>query len=158
MQNKTFSVAFDVFKRREKDSKETTVDRLEKVIQSEGHSPQRGDVVSLFKELESAGCGKFWVGRRGAPSRFAWDVSLRSVGRAAASITDRVDDMAEDTEEDEEADFESGSAEDEAITHSFHLRPGVCVRFSLPADLTPKEASRLADFVKTLPFDTTSES
>lgn len=36
--------------------------------------------------------------------------------------------------------------------HSFALRPGLKVRFSLPSDLTAKEAQRLSSFLLTIPY------
>ena len=39
------------------------------------------------------------------------------------------------------------------IRHSFNLRLGNVVTFTLPADLTKREADRLAAFIQTLPLD-----
>ena len=40
-----------------------------------------------------------------------------------------------------------------AIKHSYRLRPDFIVQIELPADLNAREAERLADFIKTLPFE-----
>jgi hypothetical protein len=42
---------------------------------------------------------------------------------------------------------------DTLLEHQFRLRRDVRVSFRLPADFNSAEASRLADFIKTLPFD-----
>jgi hypothetical protein len=41
--------------------------------------------------------------------------------------------------------------EDATLHHSFHLRPGLQVTIDLPADLTDREADRLARFIQSLP-------
>jgi hypothetical protein len=38
----------------------------------------------------------------------------------------------------------------------FTLRPDLVVAFELPRDLSGREASRLADFIRTLPFEPTA--
>ena len=43
-------------------------------------------------------------------------------------------------------------------THSFHLRPDVTLEIDLPADLTPREAQRIARFVEALPSDFDGDS
>ena len=39
------------------------------------------------------------------------------------------------------------------VVHSFNLRAGKAVTFTLPVDLTQREADRLAAFIQTLPLD-----
>ncbi len=43
-------------------------------------------------------------------------------------------------------------AEVEVLEHEFYLRPEFEVTFELPQDLTSAEASRIAQFVGSLPF------
>ena len=43
------------------------------------------------------------------------------------------------------------SAAPATLQHSFHLRPGLQIKLDLPADLTDREAERLARFVQSLP-------
>jgi hypothetical protein len=52
----------------------------------------------------------------------------------------------EDEDEDEEYD-------DEEIKHSYVLRPVQRITLRLPADLTPREAIRIAKFIRALPFN-----
>lgn len=59
------------------------------------------------------------------------------------SFTDPFGD--DEDEEDEEYD-------DEEIRHSYVLRPANRVALRLPADLTPREANRVAAFIRALPF------
>jgi len=151
--NKTSSIAFEIFKDREKDSKETKLERLEDLIRFQGGSPSRVDIVSLLKGLQEAGCGRFIVGRRGAASRFEWSVSLRSVGRAATSGSGEVSQIDLDADERDGDDDSMDEADNASITHTFALRPEYRVKLRLPTDLTAREAKRLADFLRTLPFD-----
>jgi hypothetical protein len=142
--------AFDSFARREKISTETRVERMLQVLYEAGRADaSRKDVVDLFKALEQAHCGEFLIGRRGHSSRFAWSVSLIDVGQAAAGETATVDPLSE---AEKAADEPDDSALDH-IEHGFVLRPGVKIAFKLPKDLTKVEAGRMADFIRTLPFD-----
>lgn len=44
---------------------------------------ERGEVVSLCKELEKLGIGRFMVGRRGKPSRIEWNYDLLEISKIA---------------------------------------------------------------------------
>ena len=44
-------------------------------------------------------------------------------------------------------------SDDVTFTHASQLRRNQRVEFRLPTDLTPLEAARLADFLKTLPLE-----
>ena len=43
--------------------------------------------------------------------------------------------------------------EEDLLSHSYHLRPGLEVELQLPTDLTKDEAKRLASFLESLPFE-----
>ncbi len=149
---------FDHLAGRVNNYREQKVDRLVHTLGDDGSHATRGDVTRVFKELERAGCGKYVVGRKGHPSRFRWDVAMVAVGHYAAGGTDAIEelDASAPSEEDVPANAESnGSAPDPQphYTHTFQLRPALAVSFALPADLMTLEAARLADFIKTLPFE-----
>lgn len=130
----------DHFASRVRDRKVVEVDRLEKLLPD----ITRADIIDVFKQLDELGFGRFVVGRRGASSRFEREVSLPSLGKAAAGLGAIVA-IAEDSDD----------AEDEAITisHQYRLRPTFVAQIDLPADLTENEAERLAGFIRTLPFE-----
>jgi hypothetical protein len=48
----------------------------------------RGDVVRIFKALESCDCGRFVAGRRGKESRFVWSVDCIRVGEVSKNGVD----------------------------------------------------------------------
>jgi len=142
--------AFDSFAQREKNSAETKVERMLQILWQAGAAQaSRKDVVDLFRGLEQANCGEFRIGRRGHSSRFGWSVSLIDVGQAAAGETATVDPLSDDEKQSAEAD----DSKAEEIEHPFNLRPGSRIVLKLPKDLTRTEATRLADFIKTLPFE-----
>lgn len=74
-----------------------------------------------------------------------WSVGLVAVGRAAAGEPQVIQDIAAEQSESE--------LRSENLKHIFHLRPEVQVAFELPLDLSSGEAERLADFIRTLPFE-----
>jgi len=129
------------FASRRRDRKIIEVDRLCEILPD----VSRSEIIDTLKKLDEFRFGRFLVGRRGAVSRFEWEVSLRSVGRAAMG-EGTVEAVSSESEEDEEAQAPR------AIRHEYRLRPDFAAQFELPEDLTAREANRLADFLKTLPF------
>jgi hypothetical protein len=132
----------DYFAARERNARRSPVERLCAVT-----GISRADVIDLFRKLEEMSLGRFLVGRRGQPSRFEWDFAMISVGQAATGETANI-------EQDEIEDVtEEAIAGSDGIKHHFRLRPDFPVELELPANLTSAEANRLADFIKTLPFN-----
>lgn len=145
--------ALDHFAERENRRATTTVEALQTALRADGYSHTRTEVIDLFKELDSLGCGQFKVGRKGHSSRIEWTVHLKSVGQAARG-TGIVEPLAErDIEELQEAESEEDSLQDRELEHVFMLRPSYKLTLELPKDLTHAEAARIADFIRTLPFE-----
>lgn len=134
----------DHFASRERNWVTTTVDRIHANILNEGKELSRGDVIRVFQELERCGCGSFIVGRKGKLSRFEWQVQMVSVGQAAAGEIVPVEKVTPE----EEGQEGTGSF----VKHTYRLRPDVSVALELPIDFTTQEASRMARFIETLPF------
>lgn len=135
---------FEVLSHRKKNAAVTTVDQA--MVWTKGN---RGEVIDLFKRLGDLDLGTFVHGRRGGQTRFKWAVRLTDVGKAYAGEIDEIEPVDEDDLEEEIY----SSTGDDIIDHEYTLRPDVRITLSLPADLTRREAKRLADFVQTLPFD-----
>ena len=136
----------DHFANRERNQNVSPVRRLMANVAHEGVSLSRGQIVNVLRNLDGLGVGKFIPGRRGYESRFEWRVSSKSVGQVAAGESTEIEQNAPDSED------VSDSGSDEMIEHRFQLRPEIAVALSLPADLTEREAMRLARFIGTLPF------
>ena len=132
----------DHFASRERNWGTTTVDRIHSNL---GGNVSRGDVIWVFRQLDSFSCGSFKIGRKGHQSRFEWDVKMVEVGQAATGETEQVDEVSP-----EEAGEENGA--NSLFKHTFRLRPDQSVTVELPADLTSQEAARMARFIETLPF------
>jgi hypothetical protein len=154
--DKTARALFDNLAKRVYNSREQSVDQLERCLEKDGVDVSRRDITHLLKELQRAGCGEYIVGRKGHPSRFRWYVETVDVGRRAAGIPSDIGHGSlngdEDTLAETRADGDSPASSDEFM-HRFQLRPDLLVSLRLPADLTTPEAARLADFIKTLPFE-----
>ncbi|MGH7917678.1 MAG: hypothetical protein ACREQE_09430 [Candidatus Binataceae bacterium] len=136
----------DDFKRRARNRVETKIDSLT-YLKVGNRLVTRGELIQVFQELAQIGCGAFIVGRKGRSTRFHWSIALTSVGRVAAGEEVPLEAISE--EERELAKL----PEEEVETYAFPLRPNLKVELELPIDLSFMEASRLADFIKTLPFD-----
>ncbi len=140
-------VILDHFASRERNWSQTSVDRLQVNTATDGHPLSRGEVIAVFKRLEELGCGKFIVGRRGGASRFEWEYGMVDVGRAAAGEPAEPESISPEEKDSEEERLER------MLDHRFRLRRDLVVSLSLPADLSQVEAGRVAEFVKTLPFE-----
>lgn len=134
----------DHFASRQRDRSETTIDRVHELLLAEGKSLTRTEVVHVFRELHGIGAGIFVIGRKGHPSRFRWSVSATQLARFAAG---------EDTPVNLAVKPDSPRERSDVIAHRFVLRPAFTVSFQLPSDLSSTEATRLSDFIRTLPFN-----
>ncbi len=147
--NPTARLMLEDFARRGRNRAQTTVDSLVFRLTMENPRVNRSDILGVFHELEKIGCGNFIVGRKGHPSRFQWAVGLSSVGKTAIGEEVALEPVSEE---------ERGRIvrEAELETYVFPLRLNLKVKVDLPIDLSSAEASRLAEFIKTLPLDRNS--
>lgn len=143
--NSSAKIFFDHMANRQRNQNETKVDRIVQLLKDEGHSISRGEIVSVFKDLEEYKCGQFVAGRWGWPSRFVWDVGSLSGSQFAVGETEEVEEVKE------ESDEELGRSD--SLKHTFNLRADLPIEFILPVDLTEKEAERLTGFIKALPME-----
>jgi hypothetical protein len=111
----------------------------------------RAYVISAMKELAQLGFGQFVVGRHKKPSRMIWKVRLGDLGRYAQGEAVEFDEPELPPMRSHESETAKHGAPD--IVHFYQLRPERKLSLSLPSDLTPREARRLADFIMSLPFD-----
>lgn len=133
-----------------------SVDTLIETLRREsGVVVGRSELIDALRHLERCGVGQFKVGRRGQPSRFEWDVDIGTVGRAAVGSRDEEHEprIVERAPIGSEGGNTTPQSSDQAIHHTYQLRPNFVVSIDLPANLTSREAGRISDFVKTLPFD-----
>ena len=120
---------------------------------SKGRRFNASHLRGALRAGEAAGHGSLIVGRRGYPTRFAWSKVPATVVQAgkdegtAAAAASTVEHVAASA-----APGES-SGDDTGVRHTLNLRPGVAVHIDLPADLTSREATRLAHWVQALPFE-----
>jgi hypothetical protein len=113
-----------------------SVDTLERSLGEENHVSDRQMLVGFFKRCASRKLGTFYNGRRGKPSRMAWLRLPRLIPQSEMIVS------AITTKE----------SVVRTVTQELPIRPGVVARFVVPEDLTPAEASRIAEFIKRLPL------
>lgn len=148
--------AFDYFATRQRNGTVTKVNRLLAVLNDRGNKASYGQVRDFLRNLGSLGCGAYVIGRRGQPSRLQWRVGMVSLGQAAAGHGTHVDQLtaeevasANDEAEEQPADVVNS----DEMKVSYPLRRDRHVEIILPKDITPTEAQRLSDFIKTLQFE-----
>lgn len=146
-QDPDYRTFLENFAARDRDRRVTTVDWM-----TNKFGVSRAIVVAFFKELAAIELGRFVSGRRGQQSRFEWLTRMTEVGMAAIGESEEIESITEEVVD--EFDEASDEGDESVITHSFVLRRGhEEIKVSLPADLTEKEAERLAAFIKTLPME-----
>jgi len=98
----------------------------------------RSEIIKALKMLETLRCGWFKTGRRGWPTRFDFRVSPTQLhGLATGKISLPA----------------AAVAPVRMLEHKFRLRPDLEISFELPSDLSKRDVLRIAEFLKTLPFD-----
>jgi hypothetical protein len=115
-------------------------------LKAEGHAYNRSQVIAGFRKLEVVGVGKYVEGRHGWKSRF--ELGDRVTVIVKLLEVENIEDIDFDLLE-----IDEDEPLDESISHSFILRPSLRVLLDLPADLTQREADRLAQFVGCLAMD-----
>lgn len=143
----------DEFASRQRNQQTTKLEQLLFRLNNSGAVVAKADVIALLRRLDEIGCGDFRTGRKGHPTRFEWKYDLVGVGKAAAGGTQAVEEIQPTADQDNCDEEAAVKANPEgAIRHTFQLRSDWQVELRLPADLSVREAGRLSEFLKTLPF------
>ena len=157
--NQNVKAILDCFASRERNATVTKVDRLFSILDTSGASVSRWNLVKALRELSDLGYGRFVVGRKGHPSRVEWNVEIVSLGKAGTGATDVIqvaknDDAELEVEEDlVRTESTSCASSVPMMKVRYPLRAELEVELALPKNLTRREAERLSDFIKTLPFE-----
>ena len=121
--------------------RETVVVELWKTLRGRAYTFARPEVIQAFKSLQHVGAGTFIVGRKQYPTRFHHSVDSATLAKAARTEGEGI-----------AAGVADPSSETVVIDHRYVLRQDFHLTVRLPADLTKTEATRLAEFIRTLPF------
>jgi len=143
------SAIFDYLATRQRHTSALTVDRAVKAVPG----TTKSEMISVFRELEKIGLGVLLLGRKGAKTRFAWLVSPANLQRARTGELDPVPLSVNESDSDDFDEDDEDEDEDGLVTHTYRLRRDLTISIKLPHDLTDKEASRLGQFLTTVPFD-----
>lgn len=153
--------------------KVTSVKRVHRRLERKGTYMPRPEITQFFETLHSIGIGEFIAGEGVRRPRFVWGYPLQELPRVASGeaweLTPLPAGSAADEDDDPRAEngggYTNGAHDDDEddilhesahgrpmLKHIYRLRGDYVVKLRLPMDLTPSEATRLADFIKTLPF------
>jgi hypothetical protein len=131
-----------------KPKNETKVYEAVSILDAYEISVTYSQIVALFRQLEKVGVGTFFVGRKGKRSRFYWTIDIKAVGKALEeSAAGAIPSSKVSVPIKEVAPVHVAAS----LRHPFHLREDFELVLSLPADLTDREAQRIAKFVESLP-------
>jgi hypothetical protein len=144
------SALLDYCRARTNNSSESKVGTIVDALDSKF---SRLQIIKVLKKLENLKVGKFIEGRRGKESRFSWVESMIEVGALASGAGGSSEAQLLSTAGEKHTE---GTPVVALLGHSFRLRPDITIALALPPNLTLNEASRLADFIRTLPFEPTN--
>lgn len=120
-------------------------------------SLKRSEVVAALKRLQELGFGTYTKGAHGYASRFGFRPSRGPLWLAllaqGSDEEDLPDDPGELPGEDSWESLDEPEALEGWVAHKFRLRQDVEISFSLPGNLSSKEAKRLSLWVKCIPLD-----
>ncbi|MFG1180829.1 hypothetical protein [Xanthobacter versatilis] len=91
---------FESLSQRKNNPATTNIDRLMRLL-----DVPLSEATAIAKELQDAGCGTYIVGRKGNPSRFAWDYSAITLGLVATGKSDEIIGMTDEASGDEREDI-----------------------------------------------------
>lgn len=153
----TAKIILNEFGSRSKNQTVTKLDRLLVNLSDHNQHVSRTDAINVLRKLDELGCGRFLTGRKGHPTRFEWHYELVSVAKAATGEVQQVEEIQpapqNNNGDEEELKVVEEDLREGAIAHTYQLRADWQVTVALPSDLTAREAARLSEFIKTLPFD-----
>jgi hypothetical protein len=145
------------------------VDRLQEGMETGGVA-NRNLIINGLRNLEQTGIGRLVVGRKGKKSRFesavpfsqlayiaenlAGDVAPfdGSAGGAASGSYKKTSSMVNDTFE-ELSDRAKVTPAKKNVEIRFEIAPDFIVTATVPETLSRNEAMKFAEFIKSLPFD-----
>lgn len=127
---------WDHITRKHGDKLVLSVDQLESSLGQENQINDRHLLVGFLKQCAGRKVGSFYNGRRGKPSRINW---LRAP---------KLIPISEAVGGEPAMRSEAGVR---TVTQELPIRPGVVAKLVVPEDLSPTEASRLAEFIKRIP-------
>ena len=117
----------------------------------------RASVLERFRKLQSEGEGFLRLGRHGHPTRFYFRSPSAAKPASAGTLAQRLDPtirrpspQAAGAPSERQPGVDS--AADPMVEHHYQLRGDLKLSISLPADLTEREAGRIARFIETLPL------
>lgn len=148
----------------------TLLERTENALNRGGRKVAKGDIIAVFRELEDLGVGIFIVGRKSRATRFEWAYPLSAVGQFAAGKIDALPEPEVESEDDEDEEptpakpmpaVKTASvrlphvplSNDGGISvHPVRTKTHVMMLVELPASTSDKQVSRIAEFLKAVPF------
>ena len=134
--------------------KATSVNGLHNSLTKAGLRVERSDVINVLKAAAQEGAGKFYVGRHGRKSRIIWTTDRSVLAKRILTERGEVSNKP-GTATAPAPDPARGEEEEDAVgmlRYPFMLRNRLEITLELPTDLTMQEATRLSDFIKTLPL------
>jgi hypothetical protein len=91
-EDESVHLIIDHFASRERNQKETQVDRLTTLLERDSATLSRSAIIRAFRRLDILGVGRFIPGRKGHPTRFEWyakSLSVRGLAEADHPTADQ---------------------------------------------------------------------
>src|SRR5438105_846201 len=119
------TILWDHIIRHHGDAVELTADQLEESLRGAKHEVDRWSIIGFYKEMQARRLGVFYVGRRGARTRIAWNDIPREMAYPWREIPVQ------------------NPSSTRMLEQRIPVRPDVNVVITAPSDLSRSEAERV---------------
>lgn len=144
---------FKVLERRQRFRKRSDISRIYREVKSHNINTDPKEVLSVFKELQTAGVGSIVLGRKNNPNRFVWKYNLKHVAKAAKKEDSSVKALSTFGQESEDTKQVKAkpNVEVQRVTRSSTVsanKPFIQITLRLPADINMEDLKAYLDLAK----------
>jgi hypothetical protein len=154
---------FEALKNRDRTRKITDLRQFQYKLVDEGSNITKEDIMQTFQELEQAGVGIIVIGRRGKPTRFKWNYSIKKIGKLGLNSKSITSGSVHKLKQKDVnlAEFKTKLTQElkDAVSSKkmtaymiteIPLREGFSAKIEIPFDLTIEEAKKIAETIQSV--------
>ena len=158
--SKEAKTIFNSLAERKRTRKVTDLRQLQYKLLDEGAKLTREDVMRTFQALEAAGVGSIIIGRKGKPTRFKWNYSVKRVAKAGLPPTTKkqINHSSRRMTTSEFSERVKGilpttineDSVQAVISTTIKIRPNFSSKIELPLDLKKEDIDELSKILYSL--------
>jgi hypothetical protein len=159
---------FECLKNRDRTRKVTDLRQLQYKLLDDGAKLTKEGVMRVFQQLQDEGIGSLIIGRKGNPTRFKWNYSIKKIGKIGLSrkkvktqeyqndSNSSVTDIRQQINQVIPSHVRQATKDNKIKAYmitDIQLRNDVVAKLELPIDITKSEAKKIHDFILTLIYE-----